>query len=292
MAIWGALDKFSTSYFKNHPDYANVYPNNIHASSARLSAAGLVRGGTRPSAKKAETRVGFALAPPNGKPVRIQDDWRVRISLSENSNILYLGEAGILTPLRITNGVVFPYTPSITTNYTASYGTQKPTHANYPMATYEASEVQAVQISGDFTVQSLEEGQYLLACIYFFRACTKMFYGNGPLAGNPPPMVFLNGYGSHYFPNVPCVVTSFQHVMGNDVDYIEIPIGTKDIGAAEDSGAVGLNGNTSGGKGQTTRLPTTSQIQVGLQPLYSRKRVSEFDLEKFARGDLLDKGFL
>lgn len=264
--------------------------NLLDPSNARLSIAGLLQGGRRKTEKTPETRVGFAVANPKGEPIRLDKDWRVRISLPAASQMFYnSSEAGILVPLKDTNGVVFPYTPSITTSYTASYGQLKTTHSNYPAYYYEASEVQAIQISGDFTVQSVQEGQYLLACIYFFRACTKMFYGTGSKAGNPPLIVFLNGYGSELLPNVPCVVTGFQQIMSGDVDYIQIP----SLNAGSNYATNPETGETYyRGEGPSTRLPTSCQLQVTLQPIYSRAVLADFDLEKFAAGKMLDKGYL
>jgi hypothetical protein len=124
------------------------------------------------------------------------------------------------------NGVIFPYTPNVQVTHTANYSQQKFTHSNHPGYYYENSEVAAITISGDFTVQNIEEGQYLLAAITFFRAATKMWFGadgKGKQAGFPPPMVFLNGYGADYLPNVPCVITNFSHTMPQDCDYMDIP---------------------------------------------------------------------
>lgn len=269
---------------------ASKVGNLLDPSNARLSIAGLLQGGRRKTEKTPETRVGFAVANPKGEPIRLEKDWRVRISLPAASQMFYnSSEAGILVPLKETNGVVFPYTPSITTSYTASYGQLKTTHSNYPAYYYESSEVQAIQISGDFTVQSVQEGQYLLACIYFFRACTKMFYGTGSKAGNPPLIVFLNGYGSELLPNVPCVVTGFQQIMSGDVDYIQVPsLNTATSYATnEETGEPYYRDEQ-----KSTRLPTSCQLQVTLQPIYSRKVLGEFDLEKFAAGKMLDKGYL
>jgi hypothetical protein len=72
--------------------------------------------------------------------------------------------------------------------------------------------------------------------------------------------------------------------MGADVDYVQIP----GIGGGSGSG----NGATAATSSGITRLPTSSQIQVTLQPIYSRKTVSTFDLENFAKGKMLDKGFI
>ena len=115
-------------------------------------------------------------------------DWRVRISLAQNSTYLYnapsnqdgSGGPGILAPLATTNGVIFPYTPNIETSYSATYGTTPLTHSNYKGQFYQNSSVGDVTIRGTFTAQDTREEQYLLAVIHFFRSVTKMFYGQDP----------------------------------------------------------------------------------------------------------------
>ena len=181
-----------------------------------------------------------------------------------------------------------------------------------------------ITIQGDFTVQSPSDGQYLMAAIYFFRSATKMFFGQGANVGMPPPIVFLDGYGSHYLPHVSCVVTSFQHNMPDDVDYIQVPISrttlqestiaapsasnntTPDMSstpqpnwgftgtAAGDAKLAANNAKMNTTKMEyntittTTRLPTRSTISVTLKPMYSRKNLHDnFDLNKFAQGFLL-----
>jgi len=238
-------------------------------------------------------------------------DWRVRISLPANANYFYRDTANnkllnILnsdrdrqivaqsganprlqniapqTPGRV--GVVFPYTPTISVTHTANYSKQSLTHNNYAQYFYENSEVQPINISADFTVQNINEGYYLLASIYFFRSLTKMFFGqdgvanNGtPAAGNPPPIVYLNGYGQYYLPNVPVIVTSFQHTMPADCDYVDIP----DPAAPTQF----LSGSPTTG----TRLPTTSSISLTVQPVYSRLAQSQgFSLNDFAAGALIN----
>lgn len=274
----GFLDNITSGVTEYAQKIRDKVANTLDPSQARLSMAGLLPGGKK-QVPGEPVRVGFNVDNGAG-PVPIQEDWRLRISVG--ADIFYKSDnLGILAPLRETSGVIFPYTPSVTTSYTASYSPQKTTHSNYSAYFYEASEVQGINISGDFTVQSIEEGQYLLACIYFFRAATKMFYGSGKNAGNPPPIVFLDGYGDQYFKHVPCVLTSFQHVLNADVDYLEIPnLNNYEYQPLQQTAEL------------TTRVPTSSQIQIGLQPVYSRQSIAEFDLEEFAQGRLLDKGFI
>jgi hypothetical protein len=125
-------------------------------------------------------------------------DWRVRISLAPNANYFYADTSNtLLSPLWrlpggigpgansiVSNinslagigggarvGVIFPYTPQVQITHSANYSEQKLTHTNYVNYFYDNSAVSAITIGGDFTVQSVDEGQYLLAAIYFFRSC-------------------------------------------------------------------------------------------------------------------------
>ena len=256
------------------------------SSAARLAMSGLVEGATNALATVAGKVFNFNFLSANGNTIDPLDDWRVRISLQPGAAAMFYDNANnpILYPLSQTRGVIFPYTPQITVSHAARYGNTPLTHANYASFFYEGSEVQSINVNATFTVQNIEEGQYFAAVIHFFRSMTKMFYGNSQLAGTPPPMVFLDGYGEAYMPHVPCVVTSFSHTMPEDVDYLEVPVGVR------------LN-NVAGQQIQTsnfasrTRLPTSSQISLTLQPIYSRQNVSQnFTLEKFASGSLIQGG--
>jgi hypothetical protein len=206
----------------------------------------------------------------------------------------------------------------------ANYSTAVLTHSNYSAHFYNNSDVSDITISGDFTVQSQEEGQYLMAAIYFLRASTKMFFGQGTNIGNPPPILFLDGYGSHYFPHVPCVITNFTHNLSNDVDYVQVPItqtSLEDVAPVappdNPNGAVnylendGLKHIPALGRGtnlvkkastqkystitSTTRVPTSSTVSVTVRPVYSRQNLHDrFNLSEFAQGKLIGdkkKGF-
>jgi hypothetical protein len=301
----------------------------LNPSNARNAISGLLPGGLFGGAKSAPN-IGFQSASgEGGATAAAEDDWRVRISLSPKARIWYqdptLMPNSLMQPLVETNGVVFPYTPSINITHQANYTPAGLTHSNYPAHFYNNSEVADITISGDFTVQNSGDGQYLMAAVYFFRSATKMFFGQGANVGNPPPIVFLDGYGSHYFPHVPCVITSFQHQLPDDVDYIQVPISrttltetqisqptsmpnsTPDLlndvprpnfgftgSAAGDARLAANNAKMNTTKSEyktittTTRLPTRSSISISLRPMYSRKNLADnFDLNKFAQGMLL-----
>ena len=270
--------------------------------NSRLAAAGIKEGGEA-SNPAAEPSVAFSTQPDTGN-ADMDKDWRVRISLSERARFFYNAVEGneLLMPLKKTNGVIFPYTPNITVSHVATYTPVNPTHSNYAQNFYNNSDVSDITVTGDFTVQNIEEGKYLMAAIYFFRAATKMFFGQGAGVGNPPPMVFLDGYGSHYFPHVPCVITNFTHVLSSEVDYMEIPMTVKTLTSTLSgvnpqlaSTEIGPNFNVNRNNNnatqsitEMTRVPTNSSISITLKPQYSRKNLHDrFDLTKFAAGQLL-----
>lgn len=246
-------------------------PSNIRKAAAGI---GLVGGPSVPPAKIKWVDTG-------NQNSTVTDDWRIKVSLADSSNIFYLStntgtDSAILQPLVATNGVVFPITPSLQISHSARYSSTPLTHSNYAMQFYEGSEAGSIMLNGEFPIQTIAEGQYLLAAIYFFRASTKMFWGSENLAGTPPPMLYLSGYGDYYFPNVPCVVTSFMHTMPDSVDYIDIPI-------------TSIDGQYSYG---STRLPLQSTLQVTLQPIYSRASLTQFTLSDFAAGAMIYGGFI
>ena len=210
-------------------------------------------------------------------------DWRVRLSIAPNANYLY-GDPDnrLLARLRDTNGCVWPYTPQISMSYSAAYAKDSPTHSNYPIHTYKNSEVSTIAITGDFTAQTPTEAKYLLACMMFLRASTKMFWGNDPDAGQPPPILYLNGYGSHFLPNVPVVVTNYTANLPDDTDYIEAFV---EDSKTQDS-PFKIQSNKLGKL--LTRIPATVNMACTLEPVYSRLKVAdEFSFEQFARGNLI-----
>lgn len=153
-------------------------------------------------------------------------DWRVRLALSpgaQQAKYLYWSDTpGILAPLSATDGVIFPYTPTINVTYGAQYGSVLPPHSNYKIFNYESSSVDSISITCDFTAQDTEEANYVLAVIHFFRSVTKMFYGQDefPKPGTPPPLCYLFGLGEFQFNAHPLAITNFTYNLPPDVDYI------------------------------------------------------------------------
>ena len=210
-----------------------------------------------------------------------ESDWRVKISVPQK----FREKSSILAPLNKTGGqMIFPYTPTIILSHSANYNSLNPVHTNYPFQVYENSQADDITITGEFVVENAEEGQYWIACIHYLRSITKMFYGDGADAGAPPMTVRLSGYGDYVFNNVPCVITNFTVDLPSDVDYIATPLSVK-VETENDMG-IPLTINNSG----TAWAPTQSQISVTLRPTYSRRRVSEFNLNDFVNGKYLGSG--
>lgn len=246
-------------------------------------------------------------------------DWRVRLRLAPNAKYLYNDpQPGILAPLTITDGVIFPYTPKIDTAYRANYDPYDLIHSNYRGYFYKNSAVDPINMGCVFTAQDTSEANYLLAVITFFKSVTKMFYGQDAQRGAPPPLVFLSGLGEYQFNEHPCVVTSFTYNLPADVDYIRAGspsnVGTN-LTTDRDRQSVATNGVFSSlnrlasaflPKGAIssilppgllqlntpTYVPTKIEISLTLLPMQSRQQVSkQFSLKNFANGNLIKGGF-
>jgi hypothetical protein len=257
-------------------------------------------------------------------------DWRVRLQLAPGATYLYKDPApGILAPLFSTDGVIFPYTPSIETSYTANYDKYDLVHSNYRGYYYKNSAVNDINIRGTFTAQDTAEAEYMLAVIHFFRSITKMFYGQDALRGAPPPLVYLSGFGDFQFNDHPCLVSNFSYSLPNDVDYIRAwapnnygnlfsqraKTGSISVNPGSASATRLSNSSFTADNGVTiildnsppaqspisqnvnnltgaTYVPTKIEINITLLPTNTRSQVSQqFSVKEFANGNLLKGGF-
>lgn len=189
------------------------------------------------------------------------NDWRVSLSVPD-----VIKNSPLFTPFNDTNNkMVFPFNPTILFGNSANYSQIAPIHSNYPYYAYENSQVDAITIAGEYFSQNEQDALYWIAVLHFLRTMTKMFYGGGANSGSPPLLTRLNGYGKHVMNNIPCVVQTFSVDLPSDVDYIQVnaPDGTPNY------------------------VPTRAQVNVTLQPQYSRLTQSRFDLVKFANGEFV-----
>lgn len=223
------------------------------------------------NAQQAQNSPFFSGNPDFGDPTAISrgstdGDRRVKI----NTDFSVFGPNPYFDKLKETNGMVFPYTPTITLTHKANYtATEGIVHSNFPFQAYKSSQIEDITIQGEFTVQNENEGQYWLAVNHFLRTATKMFYGVSVPAGFPPVACTLTGYGTEILPNLPVVVKSYQLDLKDNVQYISIPSISE------------IN------KGKLQSVPTQCTMTVIVSPIYNRQQIrQQFDLAKYAKGDL------
>ena len=197
-----------------------------------------------------------------GTPIELSssvaNDWRIRI----NCNFDIFGSQ-LFGVLKETGGVVWPYLPSVNVSTKANYTQTDTVHSNYPYQTYKNSQVDEITIDGEFTCETERDAAYWIAAVTFFKTATKMFYGQGEYAGNPPIVCNLTGYGASIFDKVPVVIKSFSVNLNDNVDYI--------------------NCNKFG---TNTWVPVLSSVSVTVMPIYNRARQRKFSLKDYANGSV------
>jgi hypothetical protein len=167
--------------------------------------------------------------------------------------------------LKDTGGVVWPYLPNITVSTKADYSSVNPIHSNYTQYNYKNSIVEDIQISGEFSCETETDAAYWIAATTFFKTATKMFFGQGYKAGNPPIICNLTGYGASVFDRVPIIIKSFSVDLKDDVNYILCDTFET-----------------------RTWVPVLSTISVTVAPVYSRESLRKFDIQDYARGRLAE----
>jgi len=206
-------------------------------------------------------------------------DTRVRLSALDSS----LLSGPILSPLAQTNGMLFPYSPSITFTQSVDYMDIPMVHSNTNYQAYTRTPSVRITCSGKFTVQNQQEGIYALAAVHFLRTASKSHFGeNDPQAGLPPPILLFSGYGNYMFGQssptggLRCILTSHSWSYDENIDTIPIVVG---------NGIPGLN---LGGGSSIARLPALFTIQVDLTVVQTPQRMrQEFTFQAFASGQLM-----
>lgn len=162
--------------------------------------------------------------------------------------------AGGIYPFK--NGIIFPFTPVITQEWTANYSTINPTHSNYPLHFYKNSSVGPISVSGKFAVQNKMDALTWLQTVHSLRALTKMRFGGDEKKGAPPPVCRFFAYGEMQYNNVPVVVQSVRVDLPDGVDYYAANVNQDRLD----------KDNASSG----SMVPILSTITINLLPMYSR----------------------
>jgi hypothetical protein len=180
------------------------------------------------------------------------------------------GASNLLAPLIATNGVLFPYTPTISFEQAVEYSQTDMIQTNLTYEVYRRTPSVTINIQGKFTVQNQIEGQYAIAAIHFFRVASKMYFGTlaGPNAGLPPPILRLNGYGTYMFNNLNCILKSHGFTYAENIDTVSVPVA-----------------------GGTVRLPSMFDLSITLTVQQTPQAMrSQFNLDAFRTGALMQTG--
>jgi hypothetical protein len=178
----------------------------------------------------------------------------------------------ILSILYDTDGMMFPYTPTIGVSQAVEYRSAELVHTNGSIETYTRTPSVTLSVTADFSVQNQREGRYALACLHFLRTVSKMYFGEtdkaAGKAGLPPPVLIFQGYGNYMFNNLPVIVKSHSYSLDKSMNMVTV--------------------NTASG---VAKLPALFSISMDLQvqqtPTAMRK---EFSLDAFRTGALMRNG--
>jgi hypothetical protein len=219
----------------------------------------------------------------------------VRLQIPSGADALkkaLMADNDLLAPLKEAQGIFWPLTPAVVIQHSANYNPLSQTHSNYPFQAYQNSQVDSMNIIGEFPVQNQQDAAHWVATVNFLRTVTKMFFGKEqPLKGNPPPILHLSGYGDHMFQKVPVIINTFNVELRPGIDYIS----TRQDNVYQTSGRqtaqeLARTGQVNPNSLDQTWAPTLSNISVLVTPVYSRDSIKNFSLSDFARGKLNGKG--
>jgi hypothetical protein len=192
---------------------------------------------------------------------KLGNDLRVKIRVPQN----YWSKltTGMDNELKELQGIIFPYTPSISTEFSADYSAVSPLHSNFPINFYQRSKISDISVAGKFTVENTSDAVIYLSTIHLLRALTRMRSGGktgDSDSGSPPPVCRFDAYGEMMFKNVPVVIRSFKLELPESVDYFTIK-GTDAYGPVS--------------------VPTVSTIAVTLTPMYSRNEMQKYSVTSY-----------
>ena len=278
----------------------NVAGGFINKTMSRLLGSGI----------STDSRIVNAKAKWSGRDSK--KDWRVRLQVPQGSPLetFFFDNNKLMAPLKSSRGIFWPLTPAMVIQHTANYNAMDQIHSNYPHFAYQNSQVDQMNIIGEFPVQNQDDARHWVATINFLRTATKMFFGSDQEhKGSPPPILHLSGYGDHMFNKVPVIINTFNVELRQGIDYISTqqgftPRASKNPEWDKELAELGIADGIRQPKGTTweqlayetyektsqTWAPTLSNISVLITPIYSRDSVKTFSMHKFVRGELNGKG--
>lgn len=195
------------------------------------------------------------------------------------------GGGGLLSILRVTDGLVWPYTPTINMIQSVDYSAYDPVHSNQEFMTFARSRAPQITCAGLFTAQNATEARYMLACMHFLQSVTKMDFGvQAEEPGTPPPILLFSAYGQFMLNDVPVILNNFTFDLPNDRDFVKVP-DAPDF----ETGSLLRNSNVIlQNTDEDTWVPSELLIAVTMTVQNSPRRLSnDFNLKDFKQGALL-----
>ena len=133
-------------------------------------------------------------------------------------------------------GLIFPYTPKITMNYSVNYEKTDFIHSNLSFNSYKNSPPPTISLNAKFTADTKANAIHMLSAVWFLQACSKCDTGlntmskgdnkntaNRSGAGLPPPVLYLNGY-ANLMDNIPVIIEGFTVDYPDDIDYVRLDL--------------------------------------------------------------------
>ncbi len=224
--------------------------------------------------------------------VESKKDHRVRISAFTGQEDEVYGPSdtsNLMFPLRVTGGLMFPYTPSISVAQDTAYTVSDLEHSNFDILSYQKSSSVKLSVSAKFTAQNQREAEYMIAVIHFLRTVSKTYFGKSDSsafkeiaddtdtttvkkvredgkAGLPPPVLTFSGYGEMMFNHIKVVVNNYSFTFDENMDMMPVILRN----------------------GTVVYLPPVLQISIGLGVQTNPDEMREnFSLASFKTGELL-----
>jgi hypothetical protein len=201
-------------------------------------------------------------------------DLRAKLRVPDMYLLSNTPSAGPNNILQKNGGILFPYTPTISIDNRADYGTSSPLHSNFAFYFFKNASVGPITVNAKFTVQNEFDGAVLLGVIHLLRSLTKMRWGDEPNAGSPPPICRLDAYGDFMLSNVPVALTGWRHELPDSVDYITVGR----------PGSPTLYGHS--------MVPSLSTLSLTFNVMYSRQEMGNYRVDNWLSGDSKGKGYL
>lgn len=238
-------------------------------------------------------------------------DKRIRIRCRPGQESIIYGNPNVSTnPMSIlhqTNGIIFPFTPSINVKQSPSWSNQNLTHSLQDYYYFKSIQSTEIGIVGKFTAQNYFEGRYVLAVLHFLRSYSKMHYGTSETdekRGLPPPVLLLDGYGSYIFNSLPVIILDWSFELPSDIDYVKVvfdPNTSNNNPNLSSNNLIFKNAVNSRGQtisGVTASNPVNSNLQTNsenlfrnnIQSISNSKNVIKNELSKLSENEA-SKGF-